>query len=83
MGQSAKTYLRRFFEEKDIDREERFTVEGPEWGENSIPYGCVIEAIMQAPAAEQEQIANMLRRIDFKNGDVRDYLRHLGKALAK
>ena len=75
-------YLVTFFEEKDIDKEERFEVEGAS-GANSIPYGVVIEAILATGREEQTGIANMLRRIDFRNGDVRAYLRHLAQALAQ
>jgi len=81
---SAK-YLKTFFEEKGIDREERFTVEGvehPVFGKHEMPYGVVIDTIMQAPKDEQKKIADMIRRIDFQNGDVKHYLRHLAKAIA-
>lgn len=84
---SAK-YLKTFFEEKDIDRDQRFEVESdvehPSYGKHhSMTYGVVIDAIMGAPANEQKGIADMLRRIDFQNGDVKHYLRHLAKALAE
>ena len=79
---SSKTYLKNFFEEKGIDLDEYFTVEGPEWGENIMPYQVVVDAIFTTSEKEQDAIADTLRRIDFKNGDVRHYLRHLAQALA-
>ena len=51
MARGTKTYISRFFKEKDIDPEETFTVEGPS-GPNFMPYGVVIEAIKTAPLAE-------------------------------
>lgn len=41
----------------------------------------VIEAILTAPHHEQAAIKNMIVRIDFVNGDVNDYLKHLAKGL--
>lgn len=35
-----------------------------------------------APASEQRAIKTMLVKIDFVNGDVRKYLRHLAQAIA-
>jgi len=83
MAKGTKHYLKMFFAEKGIDRDESFTVDGPSGPNIGMTYGHVIDAIKAAPAHEQDGIANMLRKIDFKNGDVKDYLRHLAKALAK
>jgi len=41
----------------------------------------VIEQILNAPANEQRGIANMLRKLDFANADINDYLKHLAGAL--
>jgi hypothetical protein len=41
----------------------------------------IIEAIQNAPAHEQAAIKNMIIRIDFVNGDVNDYFKHLAKGL--
>ena len=38
--------------------------------------------IENAPAREQDGIKTMLVRIDFANGDVMDYFKHLAGALA-
>lgn len=70
-----------FINEKGIDIEQGFTVEGPT-GPNHMTYGHVITAIKGASANEQTGIKNMLVRIDFANGDVRHYLRHLAQAIA-
>lgn len=78
---AASRYLATFFDEKGIDTEATFEVEGAS-GPNLMSYGVVIEAILAAPQSEQKGIGDMLRRIDFLNGDVCHYLRHLAKALA-
>ncbi len=78
----SRQYLERFFEETDkVDPEATFevTVEGV-W--NLIPYGVVIEALLATSPAEQKSAAHVIRRIDFANGDVCHFLRHLGRGLA-
>ena len=68
--------------EKGLDIEYVFEVEGPEWGTNYIPLENVLEAIEHAPAHEQAAIKNTLVRIDFANGDLMGYFKHLAGALA-
>ena len=46
-----------------------------------IDSDVVIEAIKNAPAHEQKGIKNMLVRIDFQNGDVLRYFKHLAHGL--
>lgn len=77
---TTKQYLETFFEEKQIP-EMTFEVEGPS-GINYIPNQVVIEHIMITQGREQEQISNILRQIDFANGDVNHFLKHLAGALA-
>lgn len=67
--------------EKGIDTTAVFTVEGPS-GANFMAYANVIAAMKSAPTHEQKRIKSMLVRIDFVNGDVRHYLRHLAAAIA-
>lgn len=78
---TTATYLRHFFAEKALD-ERIYDVAAPDGTAHMIPTGCVIEAIQSAPAREQEQIASVLRKIDFCNGDVHHFLNHLAGALA-
>jgi len=82
-GGSFNNWLDTFIDEKGIDLEDTFEVEGPEYGINTIPYGVIIEHMKIAQPHEQAAIKNMLVRLDFANADIRDYLRHLGKAIAK
>ncbi len=75
------TWFDTFIEEKGIDLEQTFSVEGPS-GENIMPVGTVIEAIKMAPADEQGFIKHTLVRIDFHNGDPVHFFQHLAHALA-
>lgn len=75
-------WLDTFIEEKGIDLERSFEVDGPS-GWNLIPVGCVVEAIHGAPRHEQAAIKNTLVKIDFHNGDVYHFLRHLAGAIAQ
>lgn len=74
-------WLETFIDEKGIDCEIVLNVEGPS-GVNAIPVSCLIAAIHLAPAHEQAGIKAMIVRIDFRNGDVLDYFRHLAQAIA-
>ena len=75
------TWLDTLIEEKGLDTETRFECEGDS-GLNSIPLGCVVEAIKQAPKYEQQGIKQTLVAIDFRNGDVMHFFNHLAGALA-
>ena len=77
---TAIKYIKNFFDEKEIPHM-IFEVNG-ESGINYIPNDVVIEHIKNAPTHEQQQIANVLRKIDFCNGDVNHFLKHLAGALA-
>jgi hypothetical protein len=74
-------WLDTFTAEKGLDMEQVFNVAGAS-GNNSIPLGCVIEAIKSAPAHEQAGIKSMIVKIDFRNGDVCRYFAHLAQAIA-
>lgn len=76
------TYLKRFFGETEkVDHESTFEITDRQGTWHLMPYGIVIEGIMAAPACEQAAIAATIRRIDFCNGDICDFLRHLGRGL--
>lgn len=78
-------WLDRLVEEKGLDRNKVYEVEGPKdsfYGVNMIPLGVVVDAIKTAPANEKVSIRNTLVKIDFMNGDVEHFFRHLAKALA-
>lgn len=75
-------WLKTFIAEKGIDPEQILEVEGPEWGMNLIPVQVLIDAICSALRVEREAIRKMMIRIDFLNGNILDYFRHLAKAIA-
>lgn len=74
-------WLDTLINEKDIDTEQVMTVQGAS-GPNMIPIECLVDALKQAPASEQKGIKDMLVKIDFQNGDVVDYFKHLAQAIA-
>jgi hypothetical protein len=74
-------YLARFFDEKGLESK-TYEVEDPTGLAHFIPTEVVVEHIHAAPNVEQRQIADILRRIDFLNGDVHHFLNHLAGALA-
>ena len=74
------TYFERLVEEKGISGY-MLEVEGNS-GTNLIPVEVLIDYILIAPKHEQEAIKNMLIKIDFMNGNVVDYFKHLAKAIA-
>ena len=75
-----KTWFDRFFDEKGIDRDDIFEIE-TEDSFHIVDYGFVIDCIKQTGSIEKLRIKNMLVKIDFANGDVKHYLRHLAQAL--
>ena len=68
--------------EKGVDLEQSFTVEG-ELGANYIPYAVIVEHMKIATTAEQKDIKDILVKIDYCNGDILHFFRHLGQAIAK
>lgn len=73
-------YLETFFDEKDL-RTEQWELTDEQGVTHFINSDVVLEQLELAPIEEQEAIANVLRRIDFANGDVNDFLKHLAGAL--
>lgn len=73
-------YLDRLIQEKNIDLDEVFSFEY-ENVHHIFDYRAVVNAIKTAPKEEQVQIRHMFAEIDFRNGDVKHYLRHLAQAL--
>ncbi len=75
-------WLDTFVSEKGLDTDHIFEVEGKEWGTNLIPLDALLEAIKGASDNEKAAIKDMIVKIDFYNGDVMDYFKHLAKAIA-
>jgi len=78
---NANTYLKRFFEEKEVPYTSWTIVDGDE--EHHIDTEVVVEAIMNTPQDEKKKIVEMLRLIDYNNGCVVNYLRFLAGAMIR
>jgi len=77
-----KNYFNTLIDEKGLDINTTFEVTGAS-GLNIIPLGVVVEHILIAPKHEQDAIKKTLIKIDFLNGDVMHYFKHLAGAIAK
>jgi hypothetical protein len=78
----SKRYLQVFFKEKDLPFQ-AWEIESSSGVVHMIDSEVVIEAVLNAPSEEQEKIAAIIRQIDFKNGDVNHFLKHLAKGLVE
>lgn len=76
----SKQYLTTFFEEKQLPSAS-WELTSEDGTTHWIDSDVVIEHIMIAPSEEQKKIADVIRQIDFKNGDVNHFLKHLAQAL--
>lgn len=74
MANNFYKWFTTFIEEKGIDMAEPLR--------DGVQVGDVCQAIVNAPASEQNGIKAMIVKIDFVNGDVVDYFRHLSNALS-
>jgi len=79
---TTETYLRNFFKEKQIPFQ-TFKIKDKHNIEHFIDTEIIIESIQYTSAIEQKQIANVLRRIDFKNGSITAFLKFLAHSLVK
>ena len=70
-----------FLEEKDRPFE-MFTVTADDGVDHIMSTDVIIETIMNCNAKEQKGIKDMIVRIDFANGNVNHYFKHLGQGLA-
>lgn len=77
---SFNKWLDTFIEEKGIDLDDTFTIEKNEQM-HIFEVGNIVENIKATSPKEQAQIKDMLVKIDFYNGDVLDYFKHLAQAL--
>lgn len=75
-------WLDTFIDERELDLDARFEVASPKGVMHSFSYGVIIEHIKITSRDEQEAIRRMIVKIDFHDGDIYHYLRHLGQALA-
>lgn len=76
-----RKYIETLLEEKNIDLETSLQVEGRS-GTNFMTVQTIVDGIINAPKNEQANIKNILVQIDFRNGDVMHFIKHLANALA-
>lgn len=73
----SKSYLKKFFAEKDLP-EVTWQIEAADGNVHMIDSEFVKELIFKHASVEEVKgIANTIRKIDFVNGDVNHYLKHL------
>lgn len=71
------------FSEKGIDQDQVLTIPSDGFfGDNIMPVSVVIDAIKNTSKKEQKAIQKMLVKIDFANGDILHYIKHLAQAIA-
>lgn len=73
-------YLRDFFAEKDLPTV-TWELEDNDGTTHIISNAVVVEHIVTCAVSEAKELANVLRRIDFANGDVDHFLKHLAGAI--
>lgn len=78
---SFKTWLDTFIEEKNLNMEDSFEIE-KDGNLNIFSYKSVYEYILISTPEEKKNIKNTIVKIDFLNGDVLHFFRHLAKAIA-
>lgn len=75
-------WLDTFIEEKGIDLKQILEVK-TEGNTHYFEVGNIIENIKATEPEEQEEIKKTIIKIDFYNGDVVDYFKHLAQAIAQ
>ena len=69
--------------EKGIDQDQVLTIPSDGFfSDNIMPVQVVIDAIKNTTKPEQKAIQKMLVKIDFANGDIMHYIKHLAQAIA-
>ena len=71
-------YIYTLLDEKKIDLEDTLEFKN-EKGLNIMSYGVITEYISQTGKENIKKIKNVLRKIDFVNGDIKDFLLHIAR----
>jgi|GEM_PF-1529114 len=77
---STQRYLKRFFEEKDIENTQ-YEITDSNGCLHLFDNTVVIDSIMNTSEPEQVQIENVLRKIDFRNGSIQHFLKYLAEVM--
>jgi|TARA_R110001632_G_scaffold17376_3_gene55124 hypothetical protein len=82
MNKKFNNWLDTFLSEKGIDLDQPINVEG-ESGLNFMTVENIVEFMKVTSAGEQKAIKNTFVMIDFKNGDVLHFIKHLAQGVAQ
>lgn len=74
--------MKRFFEEKEIAFK-LYEIEDKNGFTHIFDTTVLIDRMLNTSIKEQQQIAKILRKIDFKNGSVQHFLNYLAQAMVK
>ena len=75
------TFFNRYFNEKDLDNQV-YEITTPNGTMNLIETDMVIAKIKTTQGEEAKKIEAIIRQIDYLNGDIHHFLRHLAQAMA-
>jgi len=78
----ANSYLNMYFSEADIPYT-TFKVKDSQGLTHDIPNGVVVEHMAKTRGSERKKIEDIIRKIDFANGNVNHFLKHLAGAIAE
>ena len=82
MSNNFKQWLDTFISEKNLPMENTFTIEKNN-NLNIMTYKTIYEYMLIANDQEQKKIKDTIVKIDFLNGNVLDFFKHLGNAIAR
>ena len=77
-----KNWIDTFIDEKDLPMEDTFTID-KNGTMNIMSYKTIYEHMLIANDQEQEQIKNMIVKIDYMNGNILNFFQYLGGLIAK
>lgn len=77
---NAKRYLTAFFNEKEIENKD-YSITDSNGFLHIFDNDTLIDRILNTSSKEQEQIAIIIRKIDFVNGSIQHFLNYLAEAM--
>lgn len=77
---TVSNYLNQFFAEKEIDNV-NYSIIDRNGSTHIFDNITLIDRIKNTGESEQRQIANVLKRIDFKDGSIQHFLNYLADSL--
>ncbi len=78
--QTFNKWFETFLEEKELPFE-AFTLFAPDGTEHHLDTDVVVEAVQNCALDEKAGIKNVLVKIDFANGNVNHFFKHLAQGL--